>query len=87
MQNQYQFDDLFTFPKAILHECKKSLKFEYLYSSFVYSMLGDPVYCIDCLIDLSAETQGSFGSFVSKRWKGCHDISRKPEIKCKESVS
>ena len=35
------------FLKAIYHECQRSCKFEYLYSSFVYGMSDDSVYCTD----------------------------------------
>ena len=28
----------YAFPKAIVHECQRSCKFEYLYNSFVYNM-------------------------------------------------
>ena len=41
-------------------------KFAYLYSSFVYSMSDDAVYCIDSAMFLSTEQQISFGSFVNK---------------------
>ena len=55
-----------TTPKAILHECQRSYKFVYLYSSFVYSMSDEAVYCTESAMFLSSEKQRSFGSFVNK---------------------
>ena len=50
----------------ILQKHQKFRKFEYLYSSFVYSMSDDVVYYIDFAMFLTAKKQRSFGSFVNK---------------------
>ena len=55
-----------TAPKAIVHECQRSCKFVYLYSSFVYSMSDDAVYCIESAMFLSSVKQKSFDSFLNK---------------------
>ena len=68
-----------------LYKCQRSCKFEYLDSSFVYSMSIDAVYCIDCAMFLSLVKQRSFSSFADNELKACHNILRKPEIKPKES--
>ena len=36
-----------TTPKAIIHEGQRSCKFLYLYSSFVYSVSDEAVYCTE----------------------------------------
>ena len=53
LQNHFQLNNSYAFPKVILHECQRSGKYVYLYSSFVYSMSDDVVHCIDCAIFLS----------------------------------
>ena len=83
----FQLDHSYASPKAIFHKCQGSYKFECLYSSFVYSMSHDTVYCIESAISLSAEKQRSFGSFVNKWYKGCDNISQKPNIKYRKSIS
>ena len=45
LQNHFQTYNFYAFPKAILYEPQISCNFEYLYSSFVCSMSGKPVYC------------------------------------------
>ena len=55
-----------TTSEAILHECQRSCRFVYLYSSFVYSMLDEAVYCTESAMFLSSEKQRSFGSFVTR---------------------
>ena len=52
LQNNFQLDNFYAFPKAILHQCQRSCKLVYLclYSSFVYSMSHGAMYCIDCAI-------------------------------------
>ena len=55
-----------TAPKAILHESQRSCKFVYLYSSFVYSMSDEAVYCTKSAMVLSLVKQRFFGSFVNK---------------------
>ena len=35
LQNHFQLDKFYPFLKAILHECQRTCKFEYLHSSFV----------------------------------------------------
>ena len=64
--NIFQHDNSYAFPKAVLYECQKSCKFEYLHSSFVYSMADVAAHYIDCAMFLSTEKQESFGSFVNK---------------------
>ena len=66
LQNHFQLNNSYALPKAIPHECQRSLKFEYLDSSFVYSMSDGAVHCIDCGMFLSARKQRSFGSFAKK---------------------
>ena len=41
LQNRFQFESFSSFPKAILHDYQRSCKYQYLNSSFVYSMLDD----------------------------------------------
>ena len=53
LQNRFWIDNAYAFPKAILHEGQRSCKFEYLYSSFVYSMSDDAMHCTDCAMFLS----------------------------------
>ena len=64
-QNHFQLDNSYALPKAIPHECQRSCKFDYLYSSFVYSMPDDTVYCIGCAMFLYEGKQKSFASFVN----------------------
>ena len=47
-------DNSYAFPKAVLHECQRSCKFADLYSSFVFSMSDNSVYCIWLFDILSA---------------------------------
>ena len=54
LKKSFQVDSSYAFPKPILDECQKSCKFEYLYSSFVYSLSDHSVHCIDnCAMFLS----------------------------------
>ena len=53
-------------PKLSFMNAKGSCKFEYLYSSCVYSESDDAVSCINFAIFLSTEKQSSFASFVNK---------------------
>ena len=39
-QNHFQIDDPYSLLKAMLYECQRSCKFEYLCSSFVYSIVS-----------------------------------------------
>ena len=55
VQNIFQLSS-YAFLKAILYECQRLCKFEYLYISFVFSMSGNTVYCIDCAIFICGET-------------------------------
>ena len=52
--------------KLSFKSAQRSCKFVYLYSSFVYSMSDEPVYCTESAMFLSSEKQRSFGSFVNK---------------------
>ena len=57
---------IYSFPRATLHESQRSCKFDYLYSSFVYSMSTHAVYCIHCVMSLSAGKQRSFGPLSAR---------------------
>ena len=50
LRDHFQLDDSYAFPEAILYECQRLCKFDYLYSSFVYGASNDKVYCIGCPI-------------------------------------
>ena len=66
LQIHFQLGNSYTFSKGILQERQRWCKFEYLYSSFVFSMLDEVVYCTDRAMFLSADKQRSFGFFVNK---------------------
>ena len=65
-QNCFQLENSYTFFKAILHDCQRQHKFEYLYSSFVYSMSDNVLYYIDYTMLLSAEKQRSVALLSTK---------------------
>ena len=66
LQNHFQLSNSYALPKAIPHECQRSLKFEYLDSGFVYSMSDGAMHCFDYGMFLTAGKQRFFGSFVKK---------------------
>lgn len=66
LQNHLQLKNFHVFPNAIIHSSQRLCKFEYIYSSFAYSLSDDEVHCIDCTMLLSTEKQRSSGSFVNK---------------------
>ena len=68
LQNQFQLDKSYAFPKAILHERQRSCKFEYFDSRFVY-MSYDPAHCLDWVMFLSTEKQ-RFRFFCQQGVKG-----------------
>ena len=49
-------------------------------------MSDEAVYCTESAMFLSSEKQRSFGSFVSKESKDCHNIPRNPKIKYRKSM-
>ena len=65
IQNNFQLNNSYAFPKAILHECQRSCKLVYLYSSFVYSMSDDAVYCIESAMFLSSVLLSTRGKRIT----------------------
>ena len=57
LQNRFEVDNSYAFPKGIVHEGQRSCKFDYLYSSFVHSISNHAVYCTGCVMFLSEETK------------------------------
>ena len=80
LQNRFPLDNSYAFPKAILHECQRSCKLQYLYSSFVYDMSDDQVHCIDCAMFLSTEKQRSFGSFATRYKRVAKTLHKKQRL-------
>ena len=56
--NNFLLESSCTFPKAIIHECKRSCKFDNLCSNFVYGMSDEAVHCIGCAMFYMARNKG-----------------------------
>ena len=50
LQNHFQLDNPYAFPKGILYDSQRSCRFVYFYSSFVYCLSDDAVHCIESAI-------------------------------------
>ena len=48
LQSYLELKNFYAFLIAVSRECQISFKFEYLHSSFIYSMTGDSMSCVDC---------------------------------------